>query len=258
MRNRKPLQLTRLFQFHNLAMSVISLVLFSLIMEQILPAWYNNGLFYTICAKENYTTSLAFLYYLNYFTKFVELIDTIFLVLKKKPLQFLHCYHHGATVFLCFTQLKGSTTCSFGPIVLNLFVHIVMYYYYYLSARGLKVWWKQWVTVIQIVQFIIDLGIVYFATYSHYAYKHFKRLPCMGDCFGSEEAALFGCLILSSYLFLFIGFYTNTYTKKRSVQGKGNSKSNIAISEKEIAHSVAAPKEKINGAIRRTAGRQKI
>ncbi|KAI8074784.1 GNS1/SUR4 family-domain-containing protein [Gongronella butleri] len=204
------------FQLHNLLLTLVSGALLVLMVEQIFPIIYNHGILYAICNTKAWTQPLELLYYLNYLVKYWELIDTVFLVLKKKKLEFLHYYHHSLTMVLCYTQLCGQTSVSWVPITLNLTVHVLMYYYYFRTASGAKIWWKRYLTTMQIVQFIIDLFVIYFCTYTYFAYTYYKFLPNMGSCAGTEKSALFGCALLSSYLLLFINFYRLTYNKKKA------------------------------------------
>ncbi|KDR84990.1 hypothetical protein GALMADRAFT_233524 [Galerina marginata CBS 339.88] len=250
MKNHQPLKLTSLFQVHNVILSSGSLMLLILMLEEILPMIWNNGFHHALCAREAWTPRLEFYYMINYYFKYLELLDTVFLTLKKKPLQFLHVFHHSATALLCYTQLNGKTSISWSVITLNLAVHVVMYYYYYATAGGARFWWKKYLTSMQITQFIIDLGIVYFGTYERMAFAYYPDLPFIGNCAGSEKAALFGCALLTSYLGLFINFYFQTYkkpvlTKKTASNGVANGHAN--------GHTRGNANGKLNGSVNGTS-----
>ncbi|MBW0562078.1 hypothetical protein O181_101793 [Austropuccinia psidii MF-1] len=214
MTDRKPIQLKPLFILHNILLSISSFWLLILLIEQVLPIYLNHGFFYSICHANAWTPQLATIYIINYYFKYWELLDTCFLVTKKKSLQFLHVFHHSATAILCFVQLDGKTPVSWVPIMANLLVHVIMYYYYFTTSAfpGYKPWYKKALTTLQISQFVVDLFVVYFASYSYFA-AEYGDWPTMGTCTGTEGAALFGCAILTSYLFLFINFYRKTYQK---------------------------------------------
>lgn len=218
MKSQKPLKLTLLFQIHNVILSAGSLILLFLMLEEIMPMAWHKGFLHALCSDEAWTRRLEFYYMINYYFKYLELVDTIFLAFKKKPLAFLHVFHHSATALLCYTQLLGKTSISWAVITLNLTVHVIMYYYYYATAGGAKIWWKKYLTSMQITQFVIDLCLVYFGTYGHFVATYYDGiLPHVGNCAGTETAAVFGCALLTSYLGLFINFYLQTY-KSGSVQ----------------------------------------
>ncbi|VEU20967.1 DEKNAAC101896 [Brettanomyces naardenensis] len=208
----KPFTLKYLFQVHNLFLTIVSLVLLTLMAEQLTPMIARDGLYYAICNPAAWSQEMVSLYYLTYLVKFYEFLDTYYLVLKQKKLTFLHTYHHGATALLVYTQLIGTTSISWVPITLNLAVHVVMYWYYFLSARGIHVWWKEWVTRFQILQFILDLIFIYYATFIKVGHYVAPETICK-ECAGTPLATISGCIILSSYLVLFIAFYIDVYKK---------------------------------------------
>ncbi|CAL9736371.1 elongation of fatty acids protein 2 [Monosporozyma servazzii] len=228
----KPFKLNALFQIHNLVLTSISFLVLILMVEQLIPMIAKNGLYYCICNIGAWTQPMVTLYYMNYIIKYIEFIDTLFLVLKHKKLTFLHTYHHGATALLCFTQLVGTTSISWVVISLNLAVHVIMYWYYFLAARGIRVWWKEWVTRFQIIQFILDIGFIYFACYQKMVHTYLPSLPHCSDCVGSTPATLSGFFIISSYLVLFITFYINVYKRKGTKTSRVIKRANGGVAAK--------------------------
>ncbi|KAJ3359474.1 hypothetical protein HDU91_004916 [Kappamyces sp. JEL0680] len=204
----KPYRLESLFILHNALLCAASLVLLLAIVPIVGSNLVQNGLFHSICAREMaYSPRLNFFYYLNYLMKFWELGDTFFLVARKKPLAFLHVYHHAATFLLTWTQLMGKTSVQWVPITINLGIHVAMYYYYAMVAAypGIKIWWKKHLTTLQIIQFVVDLGFIYYCMY----YVVVAKNECQGDV----NAGWAGTVLISSYLYLFIEFFYKTYVR---------------------------------------------
>lgn len=94
--------------------------------------------------------------------KVLDLLDTVFFVLRKKTdqLSFLHIYHHMAVVWGTWLSVNFHAGGHFAFLgLLNAFVHAVMYAYYFAALyrpavkRSLAV--KKLVTLTQMVQFAV-------------------------------------------------------------------------------------------------------
>ena len=217
MRDRISPPLKYLILFHNVFLCVASASLAFFMMVTLYSFHESNpneyGPFRIFCGLNWYDQrgTLTFIYYVNYLLKYYELLDTIFLALKHKKLSFLHCYHHPATLVLTWGQLVDSTGVQWLVILLNLYVHTVMYFYYAMAVLRVKMPWKRLVTIMQILQFILDL----IACYGGFILYHTH-----GKCFGTNRGAIVGCFILTSYLYLFVDFYDETYNKKKNNKKK--------------------------------------
>ena len=94
----------------------------------------------------------------HYLTKYLDLIDTLFIALKKstRQLSFLHVYHHVSILFiweyLVMNDVHDGTIGT--PAMVNSFVHTVMYFHYMLQSHGIKHKYKHWITRIQLTQFV--------------------------------------------------------------------------------------------------------
>lgn len=217
MATRKPLEIPNVLFAHNIMLCLASLGL-AIWLTYSLAAAYVGGLspYEVLCSRRIYDNGhMQYIYYMNSFFKIWEFLDTAFLAVKKKPIPFLHAYHHAATLILTWNQMMEHSAPQWVAIVLNLWVHVIMYYYFAMSALRIHVWWKKYLTTVQITQFIIDVTVIGYAYYSFILSGFDPNV-----CYGTSRGAIVGLSILFSYLLLFIRFYFNTYSKSNRTTEK--------------------------------------
>lgn len=138
-------------------------------------------------------------------SKIPELVDSVFIVLRKKPLIFLHWYHHVTVLVFCWNSYVTKAAAGLWFVAMNYTVHAVMYFYFYLQAiKAVPKWFPTWIiTMMQITQMIIGCFIVGAGVY-YYQYGGNHYAP--GECHNSKSNMLVGLAIYGSYLYLFVEF----------------------------------------------------
>ena len=133
-------------------------------------------------------------------SKIPELIDTLFIVLRKKPLIFLHWYHHITVLAFCWNSYATKSSTGLIFCAMNYAVHAIMYGYYFLMAVGAKPKWMKPVTITmaQISQMIVGTTI---CVMSFFLYQR-RADTCAVH--GQNIAA--GAVMYGSYLYLFCEF----------------------------------------------------
>lgn len=166
--------------------------------------------------------------YIFYISKMWDFWDTIFIIIGKKwnQLSFLHVYHH-TTIFL-FYWLNANVYYDgdiYLTIVLNGFIHFVMYTYYFVSmhtkipkkikgvetgdfkGQSVPIWWKPVLTMSQMVQFV---GMISQACYL-----------LLTDCPTCNRRVTIPYLFyIGTLLFLFAQFFVASYCKPKKSKKK--------------------------------------
>ncbi|VDI24187.1 elongation of very long chain fatty acids protein 7 [Mytilus galloprovincialis] len=208
MADRKPVELKKVLLVYNIGMVGLSTYCF---LEFNFAGWlagYSLG-----CQPVDYSRSPQALRMLNvcwwfYFSKFIELLDTIFFIMRKKfnQVSFLHVFHHAIMPFSWWFGVKF-VAGGFGTFhsMLNSFIHLVMYTYYGLAALGPQyqkyLWWKKYMTSMQIIQFILVT-------------IHSVQLLFIDCNYPKFFVYLIG-LYAVVFMVMFANFYVQTYKKSK-------------------------------------------
>ena len=141
------------------------------------------------------------------FSKVPELIDTVFIVLRKKPLIFLHWYHHVTVLLFCWNAYATMAGSGLYFVAMNYTVHALMYGYYCLQALNMcpKSFPAFLITFAQIAQMFVGTGVCISAWYYMLSGK---------TCHNDISNLTAGALMYGSYLYLFVDFAMKRYGKK--------------------------------------------
>jgi len=213
MANFKPFKLNWLLIPYNLSMAGLNLYM----CVTFFAGFYING--YSILCQlvvhstEYWEMMIVSSIWWYYISKLLEFLDTAFFILRKKDNQisFLHVYHHASMFGLFYLGARyvpGGTAVIFCGV--NSLVHVPMYTYYGLAAAatyypGIRkyLWWKKYMTVMQISQFCLlmlygaqgtvnNCGFPMWMVYTMFAY-------------------------LGSMLMLFLNFYRKAYDQPKKI-----------------------------------------
>ena len=211
MRGKAAWSLRRPLVMWNTSMALFSFLGTLNLLPTMAEAIWHNGIEYSVCQRIVFTTlpRLNLWTFLFVLFKMVELGDTMFVVLRKTPLNFLHWYHHITVMMYCWGLYTYHTMPGAGNwfVVLNYFVHFVMYTYYALKASGYRVptTIAQLITLLQMSQFVVGIYMNVLA---------FRLLTAGVDCYLTDQAFYYALGMYGSYFLLFLHFFYKRYIKK--------------------------------------------
>lgn len=193
---------------------------------------YRYGFKYTICYKPSvwYGSGAIGLWTQAFvFSKIPELGDTIFVVLRKKPLIFLHWYHHVTVLLYCWHSYYEQTTYGLYFICMNYTVHAFMYLYYGLAGMKIRLCKPYYITTMQISQMVVGVGICvaggYYISKGETEYISIQNFQA-------------GVVMYMSYMLLFLQYALGRFMPKKRKNVKqasngGSTVSSVAATQRQ-------------------------
>lgn len=160
-------------------------------------------------------------------SKIPEMIDTVFLVLQKKKIIFLHWYHHVTVMLFCWHAYCHPIASGLIFAGMNYGVHSIMYFYYLICSFGYRRYVRPIapaITFLQIAQMIVGLMVEIYSLYHIY----FSGKGCESNA----ASARLGFLMYLSYFVLFSKLFKDNYLNKT----RDKSIKNVCVEGKPLSN----------------------
>lgn len=154
-------------------------------------------------------------------TKAVEFGDTILLFLKRRPIPFIHTYHHCTVTLYCLHAQYTNVSFAHLFALMNLFVHAIMYMYYAAAtaAPGAKFLrrLRPGITLLQLLQMLVGMYVSVSGLLASqqldasFQGGHVQQLDLLSHLRGEQLNARLAVCMYTSYCFLFARLYCSSY-----------------------------------------------
>lgn len=222
MKDKKAMEFKGPLAIWNLVLAVFSFIGTFRLVPHLLYGLYINPHSYFFCrtadAAYGHIGAVALWTNLFVWSKFVELIDTAFLVVRKKPVSFLHWFHHATVLMYCWHAGQYHMPTGIFFATMNYVVHSIMYFYYFLAAVGKPPKWGKIVTILQIAQMLIGMFVTGY---------HYYLLQTVPNCDGSYENLFAAFVMYTAYMILFVQFFMSRYSESQHLSDSTRSKKKL-------------------------------
>eukprot|EP00928_Gymnodinium_smaydae_P060332 TRINITY_DN4393_c0_g2_i1.p1 TRINITY_DN4393_c0_g2~~TRINITY_DN4393_c0_g2_i1.p1 ORF type:complete len:347 (-),score=24.00 TRINITY_DN4393_c0_g2_i1:544-1584(-) len=213
MEDRKPFNVKASWRYWNLGLSLFSLCGALRTVPHMAMILLRDGFHTATCSSPElgWGTGVCGLWVMLFVaSKVPELGDTVFLVLGKKKVLFLHWYHHVTVLLFCWHAFASRASTGLWFTVMNYTVHALMYFYYFAmsmssSSKAVrKILGKvaPILTTMQLCQMFVGVGVMV------YVY----RMKSSGIvCHTDWTNMMYGLGMYTSYAILFAWFFVERY-----------------------------------------------
>uniref|UniRef100_A0A7S1MTL2 Elongation of fatty acids protein n=1 Tax=Neobodo designis TaxID=312471 RepID=A0A7S1MTL2_NEODS len=221
MKDRAAFNLKPLFIVWNLILATFSIYGASVSVPYLFDHLTTRGFRFTVCHSsfEWWANGPVGLWMAVFgLSKIPELMDTVFLVFQKKPVIFLHWYHHTTVMLYCWHAYLHGVAPGLWFASMNFFVHSIMYGYYFMMnlsnvTRKIVKPLAQTITTLQLLQMVVGMTAIVAAFY--YLDNH------PDSCAIDRANSRMGLIMYTSYFILFASLFKKLYLTPKPKGAKG-------------------------------------
>ena len=210
-KNKKAYKFDNIMLFWNSLLALLSCSGASNLFPELVNVIWTKGYVFSVCNNEFFSKDPSSLWNFVFVTsKLLEFGDTMFLILKKKPLSFWHLYYRSTSFFYVWYNYPNriSTILWYATITYN--VRTIMYSH--LVIKSLKSEIPKFISKFIVFLKLFEILTMITIMLTVILVNNLDGSP-LGYCQQYDESAILGVLIFFSFFYLFLKSFESSYNE---------------------------------------------